>query len=174
MENLLAEFKVTKKPTALPTPKGFIDVENIVVLPPDSKVPSVRGISLSIKAGETVAIIGPSAAGKSSLARAILGVWPCANGKVRIDGAELSHYDREVLGQYIGYLPQDIELFDGTISENIARYEDPKPEMVVEAAQVAGVHEMILQLPQGYDTPIRPVPILMMLENTPLREPFSN
>jgi ABC-type protease/lipase transport system fused ATPase/permease subunit len=86
----------------------------------------------------------------------MLGVWPCINGKVRIDGAEISHYDRAVLGSYIGYLPQDIELFEGTISENIARHEDPKPEMVVEAAQVAGVHEMILQLPQGYDTPIGP------------------
>lgn len=153
---LLAEFTVPVKPTPLPAPQGFIDLEQIVVLPPDSKVPSIRGVTLSIKAGETVAVIGPSAAGKSSLARAMLGVWPCVNGKVRIDGAEIGHYDREVLGQYIGYLPQDIELFDGTISENIARYEDPKPEMVVEAAQVAGVHEMILQLPQGYDTPIGP------------------
>ncbi|OYZ67097.1 MAG: type I secretion system permease/ATPase [Sulfuricurvum sp. 24-42-5] len=153
---LLGEFAIPTKPTPLPAPQGFIDVEQIVVLPPDSKVPSIRGVSLSIKAGETVAIIGPSAAGKSSLARAMLGIWPCVNGKVRIDGAEIGHYDREVLGKYIGYLPQDIELFDGTISENIARYEDPKPEMVVEAAQVAGVHEMILQLPQGYDTPIGP------------------
>lgn len=153
---LLAEFTIPTKPTPLPAPQGFIDVEGIVVLPPDSKVPSLRGVSLSIKAGETVAVIGPSAAGKSSLARAMLGVWPCINGKVRIDGAEIGHYDREVLGKYIGYLPQDIELFDGTISENIARYEDPKPEMVVEAAQTAGVHEMILQLPQGYDTPIGP------------------
>lgn len=156
LRGLLAEFAVPTKPTPLPAPQGFIDIEGIVVLPPDSKVPSIRGVSLSIKAGETVAVIGPSAAGKSSLARAMLGVWPCINGKVRIDGAEIGHYDREVLGKYIGYLPQDIELFDGTISENIARYEDPKPEMVVEAAQTAGVHEMILQLPQGYDTPIGP------------------
>lgn len=153
---LMAEFPVSPKPTPLPAPKGFIDIEQIIVLPPDSKVPSIRGVSLSIKAGETVAVIGPSAAGKSSLARAMLGVWPCVNGKVRFDGAEIGHYDRESLGQYIGYLPQDIELFDGTISENIARYEEPKPELVVEAAQVAGVHEMILQLPQGYDTPIGP------------------
>lgn len=156
LEGLLAEFAIPVKPTPLPAPQGFIDVEGIVVLPPDSKVPSIKGVNLSIKAGETIAIIGPSAAGKSSLARAILGVWPCVNGKIRIDGAEIGHYDREVLGKFIGYLPQDIELFDGTISENIARYEDPKPEMVVEAAQVAGVHEMILQLPQGYDTPIGP------------------
>lgn len=151
---LLAEFPETDSPTPLPAPKGFIDLEAIVVVPPEAKAPSVRGVTMSIKAGETVGVIGPSAAGKSSLARAMLGIWPCANGKVRIDGAEISHYDRGILGSHIGYLPQDIELFDGTISENIARYEDPKPEMVVEAAQVAGVHEMILQLPQGYDTPI--------------------
>lgn len=153
---LLAEFPETKAPTPLPAPQGFIDLEGIVVVPPGAKSPSIRGVNMSIKAGETVGIIGPSAAGKSSLARAMLGVWPCANGKVRIDGAEIGHYDRGVLGSYIGYLPQDVELFDGTISENIARYEDPKPEMVVEACRVAGVHEMILQLPDGYDTPIGP------------------
>jgi ATP-binding cassette subfamily C protein EexD len=153
---LLAEFPEASSPTPLPTPQGFIDLEGIIVIPPGAKVPSLRGVSMSIKAGETVGVIGPSAAGKSSLARAMLGVWPCVNGKVRIDGAEISHYDRAVLGSHIGYLPQDVELFDGTISENISRYEDPKPEMVVEAAQVAGVHEMILQLPQGYDTPIGP------------------
>jgi ATP-binding cassette subfamily C protein EexD len=153
---LLGEFPETSLPTPLPAPKGFIDLEGIIVIPPGANAPSVRGVSMSIKAGETVGIIGPSAAGKSSLARAMLGVWPCINGKVRIDGAEISHYDRAILGSHIGYLPQDIELFDGSISENIARYEDPKPELVVEAAQVAGVHEMILQLPQGYDTPIGP------------------
>jgi ATP-binding cassette subfamily C protein EexD len=153
---LLAEFPESAHPTPLPAPKGFIDLEGIVVIPPRAKIPSIRGVTMSIKAGETVGIIGPSAAGKSSLARAMLGVWPCANGKVRIDGAEISQYDRAVLGTHIGYLPQDVELFDGTISENISRYEDPKPEMVVEVAQVAGVHEMILQLPQGYDTPIGP------------------
>jgi len=151
---LLAEFPEKAAPTPLPAPKGFIDLEGLIVVPPGGQVPSLRGVTMSIKAGETVGVIGPSAAGKSSLARAMLGVWPCINGKVRIDGAEISHYDRGELGSYIGYLPQDVELFDGTISENIARYEDPKPEMVVEAAQVAGVHEMILQLPQGYDTPI--------------------
>lgn len=153
---LLAEFPEAVSPTPLPAPQGFIDLEGIIVVPPGAKSPSLRGVSMSIKAGETVGVIGPSAAGKSSLARAMLGVWPCVNGKVRIDGAEIGHYDRAVLGSHIGYLPQDVELFDGTISENIARYEDPKPEMVVEAAQVAGVHEMILQLPNGYDTPIGP------------------
>ena len=156
LNKLLEEFPISQKPTSLPEPKGFIDLESIVVVPPDAKAPSLKGISLSINAGEVVGVIGPSAAGKSSLARAILGVWPLHSGKVRIDGAEIGHYDRNVLGSYIGYLPQDIELFDGTITENIARYEEPKSEQVVEAAMVAGVHEMILQLPQGYDTPIGP------------------
>ncbi|MDD5716163.1 MAG: type I secretion system permease/ATPase [Sulfuricurvum sp.] len=153
---MLTDFPEKEKPTPLPIPKGFIDLETITVVPPEAKIPAVKGVSLSIKAGEIVGIIGPSAAGKSSLARAILGVWPLHSGKVRIDGAEINHYDRAILGKHIGYLPQDIELFDGTITENIARYEDPKPEKVVEAALVSGVHEMILQLPQGYDTPIGP------------------
>lgn len=153
---LLAEFPEKTAPTPLPAPQGYIDLETVVVVPPEAKVPALRGVSMSIKAGEIVGVIGPSAAGKSTLARTMLGIWPCVNGKVRVDGAEISHYDRSVLGSYIGYLPQDIELFDGTVSENIARYEEPKPEMVVEAAQVAGVHDMILHLPQGYDTPIGP------------------
>jgi len=156
LNKLLEEFPAGEKPTPLPDPKGFIDLESVVVFPPEAKDASLKGVSLSIKAGETVGVIGPSAAGKSSLARAILGVWPLYSGNVRIDGAEISHYDRSVLGGFIGYLPQDIELFDGTITENIARYEEPKPELVVEAAITAGVHEMILQLPHGYDTPIGP------------------
>lgn len=156
LNKLLADFPVKEKPTPLPAPKGYIDLENIVVVPPEAKIPSLKGVNVSISAGEVVGVIGPSAAGKSTLARAMLGVWPLYSGKVRIDGAEISHYDRSYLGSFIGYLPQDIELFDGTITENIARYEDPKPELVVEAAMVAGVHEMILQLPQGYDTPIGP------------------
>jgi ATP-binding cassette subfamily C protein EexD len=153
---LLQEFPEVSSPTPLPEPKGFIDLESVVVVPPESQIPSLKGVSMSIKAGEVVGIIGPSAAGKSSMARAMLGVWPLHSGKVRIDVAEIGQYNRSVLGSFIGYLPQDIELFDGTITENIARYADPKPEMVVEAAMVAGVHEMILQLPKGYDTPIGP------------------
>lgn len=156
LNKMLEQFPEKEKPTPLPQIKGFIDLESIVVIPPEAKTPAIKGVSLSIQAGETVGVIGPSAAGKSSLARAILGVWPLYTGKVRIDRADIGHYDRAVLGKQIGYLPQDIELFDGTITENIARYEEAKPEMVIEAAMVAGVHEMILQLPQGYDTPIGP------------------
>lgn len=156
LNKILADFPKKENPTSLPSPKGFIDLESIVIVPPGAKAPSLRAVSLSIKAGETVGVIGPSAAGKSSLARAILGVWPLHSGKVRIDNAEISHYDRSVLGTFVGYLPQDIELFDGTITENIARYKESGSELVIEAAIVAGVHEMILQLPQGYDTPIGP------------------
>ncbi len=156
LNQMLGEFPEKEKPTPLPSPKGFIDVEGVVVVPPESKVPALKGVTLSIKAGEMVGVIGPSAAGKSTLIRAILGIWPLYNGKVRIDGAEISHYDRVFLGSHIGYLPQDIELFDGTITENIARFEEPDPVKVVEASMAAGVHEMILQLPQGYDTPIGP------------------
>ena len=107
-----------------------------------------------VEPGELVGVIGPSAAGKSTLARAILGVWPSTNGTLRIDGAEVQHYNRDEIGPHIGYLPQDIELFDGTVSENIARFGEVDPGKVVSAAQKAGVHELILQLPEAYDTRI--------------------
>ena len=138
----------------LPPPKGHFEVEQLVVVPPGGSVPVLKGVSFSVTAGESVGIIGPSAAGKSSLARAMLGVWPLAAGKVRLDGAEIGHWNREQLGPAIGYLPQDIELFAGTVSENIARFGEVDPEEVVRAAQKAGVHELVLKLPNGYDTPI--------------------
>jgi len=99
-------------------------------------------------------VLGPSGAGKSTLARALLGIWPTANGAIRLDGAEVFNWDREHLGRFIGYLPQDIELFEGTISENIARFGEIDPEKVVEAAKMADVHELILRFPDGYDTVI--------------------
>ena len=107
-----------------------------------------------INKGDIVGIIGPSAAGKSSLARAILGLWPLIQGKVRLDKADIHQWDKELLGKYVGYLPQDIELFEGTISQNIARFNEVDSQKVVEAATKAGVHEMILRLPDGYDTKI--------------------
>jgi ATP-binding cassette, subfamily C, bacterial EexD len=138
----------------LPAPTGHLTVEQLVVLAPGGKVPVLRGISFDIAPGETIAIIGPSAAGKTTLARSILGVWPAASGKVRIDGAAIGNWNRDELGPYIGYLPQDIELMEGTVSENIARFGEVDADAVVAAAQKAGVHDMILHLPQGYDTPI--------------------
>ena len=150
-------LKVQPKETeklALPAPMGEISLENVVVVPPGSNTASVRGLSFSLSAGESLGIIGPSAAGKTSLARAILGVWPLTAGAVRIDGAEIGQWERDRLGPYLGYLPQDIELFDGSIAENICRFNEPNSDKIIDASRSAGIHEMILQLPNGYDTPI--------------------
>ncbi|GIX29993.1 MAG: peptidase [Porticoccaceae bacterium] len=141
---------------SLPPPKGRITAEQAVIGPIHQQKPIVKGVSFEIAAGETVAIIGPSASGKTTLVRGILGIWPPMAGKIRLDGAEIQHYNRRELGPYLGYLPQDIELFAGTVAENIARFDEVVPEKVVAAAQAAGVHELILQLPQGYDTQIGP------------------
>ncbi len=151
---LLNDFPKEKEYMELPAPSGELILEQVVVVPPNGKEPSIRGISMVINKGDIVGVIGPSAAGKSSLARAILGLWPLHNGKVRLDKADISQWDKVALGKYIGYLPQDIELFQGTVSENIARFGEIDPKRVVEAAQKAGVHEMILRLPDGYDTKI--------------------
>lgn len=152
IESLLNEFPSKKENMDLPIPKGEILLESIVVIPPSGKLPSIKGISMMINQGDVVGIIGPSGAGKSSLARAILGIWPLVSGKVRIDGADISQWDKQKLGKYIGYLPQDIELFEGTISENIARFGDIDSVKVIDAALKSGVHDMILRLPDGYDT----------------------
>lgn len=136
----------------LPAPEGQIQVENLVVAPPGAKAPVIRNISFVVPAGSIVGIVGPSAAGKSTLVRALMGIWPPQHGVVRLDGADISSWDKQALGQYVGYLPQDIELFEGSISENIARFDKIDPEKVVHAAQMAGVHEMVLMLPDGYDT----------------------
>ena len=156
IEGLLNDFPKDKEYMQLPAPKGEITLENVVVIPPSGTVPSLKGISMRIEKGDVVGIIGPSAAGKSSLARVMLGLWPLTNGVARIDKADISQWNREDLGQYVGYLPQDIELFEGTVSQNIARFGEVEPEKVVEAASKAGVHEMILKLNEGYDTKIGP------------------
>ena len=139
---------------SLPAPQGHVAVDNLIVGAPGSKTPIIRGISFGVPAGSVVGIIGPSASGKSTLARALMGVWVPQHGTVRLDGADISAWDKEELGPYIGYLPQDIELFEGSISENIARFTDVDAGKVVTAAKTAGVHEMILHLPDGYDTVI--------------------
>jgi ATP-binding cassette subfamily C protein EexD len=139
---------------SLPTPTGKLSAEQVMVVPPGSKNIVVRGVNMELNAGEALGIVGPSASGKSCLARALLGIWPTYSGKVRLDGADIFAWDRTELGPYIGYLPQDIELFDGSISENICRFGDVDPDKVVEAAKTAGVHDLILHLPQGYDTVI--------------------
>ena len=138
----------------LPNPEGHIQLENAVIIPPEGKIPAIKGLNLNIEKGDIVGIIGPSGAGKSTLARAILGIWKTSAGSVRLDGSDVFNWDREHLGKFIGYLPQDIELFEGTIGENIARFGEIEPERVVEAARMADVHELILRMPDGYDTVI--------------------
>jgi len=154
LQSLLSEIPAQTRRMSLPPPRGYIDVTNAVVIPPKAKLPILRGVNFSIAAGEAVGIIGPSAAGKTSLAHALLGIWPVRGGDIRLDGADITHYNRDELGPYLGYLPQDIELFGGSVSENIARYGKVDSRKVVTAAKLAGVHEMILHLPQGYDTPL--------------------
>lgn len=154
LRDLLTNIPPRLARMSLPTPHGDLRLEDVVAAPPGARLPVLRRISLAIPAGETVGIIGPSAAGKSTLARVILGVWPVAAGNVRLDGADIGTWNREELGPYVGYLPQDVELVDGSVKENIARFGKVDAEQVVAAAQRAGVHEMILTLPDGYDTEI--------------------
>ncbi len=154
LDALLEANPPDKERMELPEPEGALSVEGIAVAPPGSRTPVLRGVSFALEPGTSVAVIGPSAAGKSSMARAILGIWPVLTGAVRLDGASMSKWDRTQLGPHVGYLPQDIELFDGTISENICRFGQINSEKIVNAARLAGVHEMILRLPEGYDTVI--------------------
>lgn len=152
LNKMFAEYPSQQRNMSLPAPEGLLSCENILVAPPGTHVPVVRGVNFVLQPGESMAIIGPSAAGKSSVARAVLGVWPLIGGKVRLDGADIHAWNKDELGRHIGYLPQDIELFNGTISENIARFNELDPKKVVDAAKMAGVHDMILRLPNGYDT----------------------
>ena len=153
LQKLLENTPEQDETTALPRPRGRLEVQALTMVPPEHNKPSLRGLDLTIEPGQALGVIGVSASGKSTLARAITGVWRPYSGAVRLDGAALSHYEPDVLGSYIGYLPQDVVLFDGTVAENIARMAaEPNPTAVVAAAKKAGAHDMILDLPQGYDT----------------------
>ncbi|KCZ89241.1 type I secretion system permease/ATPase [Hyphomonas jannaschiana] len=139
----------------LPPIQGHLSVENLYGGPPGSRKPVIRNLSFQLQPGDVLGILGPSAAGKSTLARLMTGVWPLISGTVRLDGAELGHYSREQLGRQIGYLPQQSDLMSGTIRENIARF-DPQaePAAIISAAQAAACHDLILRLPDGYDTEV--------------------
>ena len=139
---------------SLPAPRGLMTLENVYGTPPGSRVSVVKGVNLTIMPGEVVGVIGPSAAGKSSLARLMVGIWSPQIGNVRLDNADVAQWNRDELGPMIGYMPQDVELFNGTVAENIARFGTVDSDKVVQAARLAGVHEMILHFPNGYDTPI--------------------
>lgn len=156
LRNLLAAVPARETGMSLPRPTGTLALENVVATAPGSQTVILRGINAQIAAGQIVGVIGPSASGKSSLARVMVGIWPAASGKVRLDGADVYSWNKAELGPHIGYLPQDVELFEGTVAENIARFAEVDPEKVVRAAQRAGVHEMVLRFPKGYDSPIGP------------------
>lgn len=154
LRDTLRETPADQVNMSLPEPKGHLSVEHVVAAPPGSKLVVLRGLNFQLKAGEILGVVGPSAAGKSTMARVIIGVWPANSGTVRLDGADVASWNREELGPHIGYLPQDVELFEGSIAENICRFGEIDPQAIVEAAQQAGVHEMVLRMPDGYNTQI--------------------
>ncbi|MBQ0918795.1 type I secretion system permease/ATPase [Hydrogenophaga aromaticivorans] len=154
LSELLSSNPARREGMPLPKPLGNLALESVTAVPPGSNVPALRNLSLTISAGDVVGVIGPSGSGKSTLARLLVGVWPAAAGKVRLDGADVYLWNKAELGPHIGYLPQDIELFGGTVAENIARFGEVDSDKVIQAAQRAGVHDMILHFPQGYDTPL--------------------
>ena len=154
LEGLLQNNPSREAGMGLPRPTGKLLVEGVTAGPPGSQAVVLKQVGFAVEPGEIVGVIGPSASGKSTLARLMVGVWPAVAGKVRLDGADVYTWNKFQLGPAVGYLPQDIELFEGTIAENIARFGHVDPEKVVEAATLAGVHEMILRFPKGYDTPI--------------------
>ena len=180
LDHLLATFPVKPPAMALPVPRGVLTVEQLVAGPPtvpgQQPFATLRGIQLSLLPGEMLAVIGPSAAGKTTLARLLVGLWPAISGKVRLDGADVYTWDKNELGPHVGYLPQGVELFEGTIAENISRFdarllkgarvqigaglqkdsENPVQTSVEQAAGAVGLHEFILSLPLGYDTPVGP------------------
>jgi PrtD family type I secretion system ABC transporter len=155
LSELLAVLPQEEAAMALPPPSRSLSLETVSVVPPGQQRIVVQDATFTLQGGQGLGVIGPSASGKSSLARAIVGVWQPARGKVRLDGAALEQWTSEALGPHIGYLPQDVELFDGTVKENIARFApEPDPGMVIAAARAAAVHDLILRLPDGYETRI--------------------
>lgn len=139
--------------TTLPRPRAILDVQNISVVPPGDRVATLRNLSFELRPGQALGVIGQSGSGKSTLARVLTGVWPIQAGKVRLDGASIEQYGSDDLSNYVGYLPQEVALFEGTIAENIARLQlEPDSDKVVSAAQKAAAHDLVLRLPNGYDT----------------------
>lgn len=155
LKALLATVPLSKASVQLPPPARSLRLESVSAIPPRARKPVVRDVAFSLHAGDGLGIIGPSASGKSSLARVLTGIWTPTAGSVRLDGATLDQWATEELGKYVGYMPQDVQLFDGTIAENIARFEpDASSSAIINAALAAGIHDMIVRLPEGYDTRI--------------------
>lgn len=152
LESLLQAHPARPPRMALPVPRGELAVEQLSASAPGTRRATLSNLSFTLPAGQVLGVIGPSGCGKSTLARLLIGVWQPLAGKVRLDGAQLSQWDKQQLGPHLGYLPQDIQLFAGTIAQNIARFAQVDADKVLAAAQMAGVHSLILQMPEGYDT----------------------
>ena len=152
LNQLLKEDVKISTRMELPPPTGKLDVVGATAVPPGHDKAVVMDVTFSVKPGQAVAIVGPSAAGKTSLTRMLVGIWPPARGSVRLDGVEISEWNHDEVGPFIGYVPQEIEFFEGSVAENIARLGEVNPDKVIQAAKLIGIHEMILALPNGYDT----------------------
>jgi PrtD family type I secretion system ABC transporter len=157
LSGVLSAFPETSAPMQLPVPKARLDVENVTVAPPGSPIPLLQNVSFSLQQGQGVCIIGASASGKSSLGKTLTGIWSAIGGTIRLDGAAIEQWSSEALGRHIGYMPQQVELFAGTIAENVARFDpEASAEDVIKAACAAGIHDLILSLPAGYETQVGP------------------
>jgi ATP-binding cassette subfamily C exporter for protease/lipase len=154
LDQILAALPVRPPGMSLPAPHGALTVENVVAAAPGSQMPILRGVAFALQPGEVLAVVGPSASGKTTLARLLVGLWPANSGKVRLDGVDVFTWDKAELGPHIGYLPQGVELFDGTLAENIARFGEVDRVKVEAAARAVGLHETIVALPKGYDSPV--------------------
>ncbi|MBH2042173.1 MAG: type I secretion system permease/ATPase [Comamonadaceae bacterium] len=154
LEALLAAHPERDPALSRVAPQGAVTLREVVAVAPGRAEPILKGVNVAVAPGTVTVVLGPSGSGKSTLARCMVGIWPGVSGEVLLDGLPISGWDRNELGPYLGYLPQDIELFEGSIAENIARFGDVSPEKVIAAARSAGLHEMILRFPKGYDTPI--------------------
>lgn len=155
LQELLGSVPVQPEVTSLPAPQNELRVEGLLIVPPGARKPTVSNVAFQLSRGQALAVLGPSGSGKSTLARALVGVWHPAHGKIRLDGASLDQWDNAVLGNHIGYLPQAVELFSGTIAENISRFlNEATSEEIVSAAKAAGAHDMIVSMEKGYDTQI--------------------
>jgi len=154
LEGLLAQVPPKPEAMSLPAPKGYLTVEGLMAGAPGQQVPIVRGVQFGLAKGEVLAVVGPSASGKTTLARLLVGLWPALSGKVRLDGADVFTWDKSELGPYLGYLPQGVELLEGSLAENIARFGEVDMAQVEASARLVGLHELIMSMPQGYNSPI--------------------